>query len=162
MNKSDKNKKASWQQLIGIVFMVLTGAVCGLIMVRFLSGSDKEASLGILAYAEIFIGLYATLIFHTLVHEAGHLVFGLLTGYGFCSFRIFSFMWVKDGEKLKLRRLSLAGTGGQCLMSPPDIKDGKMPPSARCSLHSISFARTVPVLRRLFCCLRPSVLLRPL
>ncbi len=92
MNKSDKNKKASWQQLIGIVFMVLTGAVCGLIMVRFLSGSDKEASLGILAYAEIFIGLYATLIFHTLVHEAGHLVFGLLTGYGFCSFRIFSFM----------------------------------------------------------------------
>lgn len=83
--------------------------------------------MGILAYAEIFIGLYATLIFHTLVHEAGHLVFGLLTGYGFCSFRIFSFMWVKDGEKLKLRRLSLAGTGGQCLMSPPDIKDGKMP-----------------------------------
>ena len=80
MNKSDKNKKASWQQLIGIVFMVLTGAVCGLIMVRFLSGSDKEASLGILAYAEIFIGLYATLIFHTLVHEAGHLVCGLLTG----------------------------------------------------------------------------------
>lgn len=127
MNKSDKNKKAAWQQLIGIVFMVLTGAVCGLIMVRFLSGSDKEASLGILAYAEIFIGLYATLIFHSLVHEAGHLVFGLLTGYGFCSFRIFSFMWVKDGEKLKLRRLSLAGTGGQCLMSPPDIKDGKMP-----------------------------------
>lgn len=87
MNKSDKNKKTAWQQLIGIVFMVLTGAVCGLIMVRFLSGSDKEASLGILAYAEIFIGLYATLIFHTLVHEAGHLVFGLLTGYGFCSFR---------------------------------------------------------------------------
>ena len=127
MNKSDKNKKASWQQLIGIVFMVLTGAVCGLIMVRFLSGSDKEASLGILAFAEIFLGLYATVIFHTLVHEAGHLVFGLLTGYGFCSFRIFSFMWVKDGEKLKLRRLSLAGTGGQCLMSPPDIKDGKMP-----------------------------------
>lgn len=127
MNKPDKNKKAAWQQLIGIVFMVLTGAVCGLIMVRFLGGSDKEASFGILAYTEIFIGLYAALIFHTLVHEAGHLVFGLLTGYGFCSFRIFSFMWVKDGEKLKLRRLSLAGTGGQCLMSPPDIKDGKMP-----------------------------------
>lgn len=36
-------------------------------------------------------------------------------------------MWVKDREKIKFRRLSLAGTGGQCLLIPPDRKDGKYP-----------------------------------
>jgi hypothetical protein len=54
-------------------------------------------------------------------------VFGLLSGYRFSSFRVFSFMWVKEGESIKCKRHSVAGTGGQCLMSPPDIKDGKMP-----------------------------------
>ena len=38
-----------------------------------------------------------------------------------------SFMWVKDNEKIKFRRLTIAGTGGQCLMTPPDMKDGRIP-----------------------------------
>ena len=71
--------------------------------------------------------MYAAFIFHIIVHEGGHLVFGLLSGYHFSSFRVFSFMWVKEGETVKLKRHSIAGTGGQCLMSPPDIKDGKLP-----------------------------------
>jgi len=62
-----------------------------------------------------------------ILHEAGHLVFGLMTGYRFSSFRILSFMWVKENDKIKLRRLSLAGTGGQCLMTPPEFNDGKFP-----------------------------------
>ena len=62
-----------------------------------------------------------------IVHEGGHLVFGLLSGYKFGSFRIGSFMWVKEGEKIALKRLSVAGTGGQCLMTPPDMVDGDIP-----------------------------------
>ena len=55
------------------------------------------------------------------------MLFGLLTGYRYVSFRVFSFMWVKDEGKIRLKRLSIAGTGGQCLMAPPDMKDGKFP-----------------------------------
>ncbi len=78
----------------------------------------------------VLLGLlltYGCMVLHILFHEAGHLIFGLLTGYRFSSFRIFSFMWLKIDGKLKLKRYSLAGTGGQCLMVPPDLKDGKLP-----------------------------------
>ncbi len=62
-----------------------------------------------------------------LVHEAGHLVFGLLTGYRFVSFRILGLMWVKGEGKVRLTRLPSSGIAGQCLMSPPEREDGKLP-----------------------------------
>ena len=71
--------------------------------------------------------MYAALFFHMIVHEAGHLLFGLMTGYKFSSFRIASFMWLNENGKIKFKRLSLSGTGGQCLMIPPDMKNGKFP-----------------------------------
>ena len=36
-------------------------------------------------------------------------------------------MWVKLGNRVQFRKLSIAGTGGQCLMIPPDLENGKMP-----------------------------------
>jgi hypothetical protein len=36
-------------------------------------------------------------------------------------------MWMKADGKIKFRRMSVAGTGGQCLMCPPDMVDGKIP-----------------------------------
>lgn len=67
------------------------------------------------------------LIISIIIHEAGHLIFGLMTGYRFVSFRIFSFALVKCDDGIKLKRYSIPGTAGQCLMAPPEIKDGKMP-----------------------------------
>lgn len=61
------------------------------------------------------------------VHEAGHYVFGRLTGYKFVSFRVGTYMVFKKNGELQAARASLDGTGGQCLMSPPDLKDGTMP-----------------------------------
>lgn len=73
------------------------------------------------------VGAYVCIFLHTIIHEAGHLIFGLISGYQFSSFRIFSFMWLKEEGTIRLRRLSIAGTGGQCLMTPPEMKDGKIP-----------------------------------
>ena len=75
----------------------------------------------------MIIWMYLAILLHMIIHEAGHLVFGLLTGYKFSSFRIFSIMWLKEDDKIVCKRLSLAGTGGQCLLLPPDMKDGKIP-----------------------------------
>ena len=124
-----KKKKLVWQQYIGVAFMMLMGAICGVVMVSYIDKSSTDAPLyqEFLSLVGLFLGMYVALFFHMLIHEAGHLVFGLLTGYKFSSFRIFSFMWMKEDGKMKLKRLSLAGTGGQCLMSPPDRKDGKIP-----------------------------------
>ncbi|MDE6161908.1 MAG: hypothetical protein K2F77_09655 [Muribaculaceae bacterium] len=55
------------------------------------------------------------------IHEAGHMVCGLASGYRFVSFRIFSFTFVRDAAgRLRVKRFSLAGTGGQCLLCPPE------------------------------------------
>lgn len=126
---SKKHKKILWQQYIGIAFMMLIGAVCGYLMIMFTDKFSDDTPLNeeILSLVGLFIGMYVALFFHLIVHEAGHLIFGLLTGYKFSSFRIGSFMWMKEDGKLTLKRLSIAGTGGQCLMSPPEMKDGKIP-----------------------------------
>ena len=127
MNK--RRRKIVWQQYIGMAFMMLIGAICGFIMVWYIDNPSADTPLyqEILSLAGLFLGMYVALFFHMIVHEAGHLVFGLMTGYKFCSFRIASFMWLKENGKLKMKRLTLAGTGGQCLMTPPDMKDGKIP-----------------------------------
>mgnify|MGYP001113349667 FL=1 len=55
-----------------------------------------------------------------MIHEAGHLVCGLLSGYKFVSFRIFDFTILRSEGRLRVKRFAVAGTGGQCLLSPPD------------------------------------------
>ena len=108
MNK--KRRKIVWQQYIGMAFMMLIGAICGFIMVWYIDNSSADAPLyqEILSLAGLFLGMYVALFFHMIVHEAGHLVFGLMTGYKFCSFRIASFMWLKENGKLKMKRLTLS------------------------------------------------------
>lgn len=124
-----KKKKTSWQQYLGIIFMILIGIFCGIIMALYIdkSSADTTAFQEIISFAVLFISLYAALLFHIIIHEAGHLVFGLMTGYKFSSFRIASFMWLKESGKIKLKRVSIAGTAGQCLMAPPDMKAGRLP-----------------------------------
>ncbi len=59
-----------------------------------------------------------------IIHELGHLVLGLMTGYRFLSYRYFSWIIVKDKVgKFHLKRYSILGTGGQCLMIPPDQEE---------------------------------------
>lgn len=122
-------KNIDWKQYIGMAFMLLVGAFCGVAIGWYIEKNCGEIPLGevIYTYAVLMLSMCVALYFHTVVHEAGHLVCGLLTGYGFCSFRIASFVWVLENGKLRLKRYRLAGTGGQCLMSPPDLKEGKMP-----------------------------------
>lgn len=44
------------------------------------------------------------------------------------SYRLGSFIWVKTPDGIKFRRYSIAGTGGQCLLSPPDMDENGMFP----------------------------------
>lgn len=128
--KKNKKKTVHWQQWLIMGFFMLIGAACGILMVRFVEqGANEEASLfeKIGPLFVLFVGLYVGIFLHLIIHEAGHLVFGLKSGYQFSSFRIGSFMWLKENDKVVRKKLSLAGTGGQCLMVPPEMKDGKIP-----------------------------------
>lgn len=89
----------------------------GIIMI-FALGTPSV--LGMFAYATIYILMIAVaFIVHIIAHEGGHCIGGLLSGYEFASFRVFNIMIVKrDGRYLR-KKFHLVGTGGQCLMAPP-------------------------------------------
>lgn len=130
-----------WLRRIGngaaaLLYFYLVGWLAGKRIgqrVDLLLGLSDEVwvrALGILwAVLALVFALFAQLI----LHEAGHLVCGLATGYKFCSFRIGGLMWQKEEDGIRRYRYSLAGTGGQCLLAPPDLVDGKMP----CVLYNL-------------------------
>lgn len=95
--------------------------------IKVLFDSEMTLSMRCMFVVGLIVCIYIAAILQLIIHEAGHLAFGLSSGYSFSSFRIADFMWQKEGDKIRLRRLSIAGTGGQCLMSPPDFKEGKIP-----------------------------------
>lgn len=61
--------------------------------------------------------------FQIIIHELGHLVCGLLTGYEFVSFRIGSLMLVKTNGSYEFKRFNIPGTGGQCLLNLKEDTD---------------------------------------
>ena len=128
MNHQKKKKKGTWGSLLVLVLCIAIGILCGILLGNSLDALGDLNFGQILLYTLLFLAeLLVADLLQLILHEAGHLVFGLMTGYGFSSFRIMSFMWVKESGKIRFRRLSIAGTGGQCLMTPPDLVDGNMP-----------------------------------
>jgi len=73
--------------------------------------------------AAIVVGLFLNIV----LHEGGHLIGGLLTGYRFVSFGVFSLTIIKENGKIVIKQYRAPGTGGGCMLSPPDMKDGKYP-----------------------------------
>lgn len=123
-----KKKKTDWGGMLMVLFFLLIGAACGLLMLDYMDAAGVEGFGSFLLYfGLLLLALYAVMYLQIILHEGGHLIFGLLTGYGFSSFRVGSLMLQKTEEGLRFRRMSLAGTGGQCLMTPPALKDGTMP-----------------------------------
>ena len=58
---------------------------------------------GFLYFIALFVFYFVTTVLHTIIHEGGHLVFGLLSGYEFLSFRVMSFTIVKKDGKLAVK-----------------------------------------------------------
>lgn len=122
-------KKKSVGSIIVFLFYILVCGTCG-----FLSGiilGKGNLSKNIIMYLiNIIITItifYLAAFLQIIIHEGGHLIFGLISGYRFVSFRIGSFMFVKKKDKIKIKRFSLMGTGGQCLMDPPEEQEGLFP-----------------------------------
>ena len=105
--------------------MVIVGAAIGVGTIVFLRKS--EITNPIIGFIILLAVMYGMMFLHIAIHEGGHLIAGLMSGYKFSSYRIGNIMWQKEENKIKIRKFSLAGTGGQCIMTPPDIKEGKLP-----------------------------------
>ena len=117
-------KKKIINGLLQILGIMIVGAIIG-----YSVGKIAGDSLSKVDTPNIILLLIAgvvVFILQVIIHEAGHLFFGLLSGYKFISFRVFDFKIIKDENgKFKIRFERLAGTGGQCLMRPPEYVEGQ-------------------------------------
>lgn len=129
--KKSKNKKEKGKKIVLSVGLTLS-FFAGCYMGGYVSGSimasleGSEVNDGTLLFCILGM-LYLGAFLHIIIHEAGHLIFGLATGYRFSSFRVGGIMLAKINGKLCLKRHKVTGTGGQCLMAPPEMKDGEIP-----------------------------------
>lgn len=125
--KMDRKKKLVTYVSLGI------GVIIGIIMDVFIIFGDKKGTLDINLFMRYFIIAILLMFFlmyplQIIIHEAGHLIGGLLTGYRFLSFRVFSTVFIKKDGRILKKKFSIKGTAGQCLMYPPELKaDGSFP-----------------------------------
>ena len=115
-------KKKNYGDIAAKIIMLLTGAVCGIFIIftmNFFGTLVKGPAAFLLMFAEAMIIMYIASFVQTIIHESGHLIFGLITGYKFVSFRIGHFMFIKERGRLKIKLYNVVGTAGQCLMMPP-------------------------------------------
>ena len=125
-----KKQKASGKLLrfLPVIIWAVLGAALGIALCVWADSLFPEGSIGTaLVLLILLLALVLSLFLHIILHEGGHLIAGLLSGYRFCSFRIGSVEWTKTENGIHLHRLSLAGTGGQCLMAPPELQNGTYP-----------------------------------
>ena len=119
--ENKKKVKAKLVSTLPYIVGMICGGLLGYFGMEIFSGHGLEIPLLILSFAVIVYVLIIT-------HEAGHLVCGLLSGYKFVSFRIGSLIFVKQEDKILRKKFSIPGTGGQCLLDPPDKdEDGGYP-----------------------------------
>lgn len=102
---------------------IFMGIKMGQLMRLYDGEKDKFLIIAVLTFATIFIWMF----FHIIVHEAGHMFAGLATGYAFVSFRVGKITLVKTTYGMRLRKMMILGTAGQCLMCPPDVEPENCP-----------------------------------
>ena len=128
--KTTKNKKQKAGGIISMVIILLIGFAAGWLVTAYADragGADTESGAFLIRLLYLVFCIYLAFFQQGAVHEAGHLICGLLSGYGFASYRIGSLMWIKQYGKVRFKRFSIAGTGGQCLMTPPELTEEGMP-----------------------------------
>ena len=130
------------KNILKMVLSLLIGALIGIaavgVLVFVLEGRDgmvdvvdKVCELPLVDFVvpilHAFAAMALAIVLHIVLHEGGHLLMGLATGYRFSSFRIASIAFVRKDGQIRVRRYKLAGTGGQCLMLPPEMPVEQVP-----------------------------------
>ena len=129
METIKKRKSGNFSGILTLIFYLGIGGGAGYFLAEELVSFSKSnpSFPSLLLFFLAILLIYCAFFFQVIIHEAGHLVFGLATGYQFSSFRIGKWMFIKNASKIRLKRFSISGTGGQCLLAPPPYHQGNFP-----------------------------------
>ena len=115
-------EKRGSNALHGIMLILLV--VCTWWGISYTGSTDNSLSSSLVV---LMIAVLAGLYLNIILHEVGHLIGGLLSGYEFVLFFVSNLTFIKQNGKLKVKKYRTPGTGGGCMLSPLDMKDGKYP-----------------------------------
>lgn len=116
-----KKRNGTLATIFIMVLYLCIGAVAGFLAGEYLDELfGKDAPVWVQMISVILMLMIAFIMFfiHIIIHEGGHLVFGLISGYRFSSFRIGNIIFSKQDGKMDVKKFSIPGTGGQCIMIP--------------------------------------------
>ncbi|MDO4497450.1 MAG: hypothetical protein Q4B58_06455 [Bacteroidales bacterium] len=130
------------KKILKIIAGALGGGVIGLAIVALIiwlidgdeafntlrEHKDVGALKLVLSIVYSLVAMAMAVILQFALHELGHLLGGLATGYKFVSIRLYRFTLVKEQDRLRLKQFDLPGTGGQCIMTLPDDTDSERVP----------------------------------
>ena len=124
-----KVKKSTIFTIIGLILGIFLGVFISVITLNFIDKYFKGGGIGIelIKISIVFVLVFVSFLIQIIIHEGGHLIFGLLSGYTFVSFRVGSATFVKDEGKWRIKKFNIPGTGGQCLLMPPEIDNENFP-----------------------------------
>ena len=127
MEKKEGKSLKIFKTVAFALFGLALGAGLGFGMIALLGHCFEEFSfIAMLISVAVIIPL--VYFMEIILHESGHLIAGLMTGYRFSSFRVLSLLLVKSEGRYSFKRFSIPGTLGQCLLIPPEKKeDGSYP-----------------------------------
>lgn len=117
--------------VIGLGFVwLMIWLIDGENMFSVISNGSKDVKAWKVALSCLctFTSLIIAVVLNFALHETGHLLGGLATGFNFLSIRLFKYALVKDEDGLHLKKFNIAGTGGQCLMDLPENIDAEKVP----------------------------------
>lgn len=130
--KKRLERKRMWGGVAFIGLNLIMGLIVGFVGVIVVMRQGRldsdDGDLGFVIWLfGFFVMLALSSYLQIVIHEFGHFIFGKLSGYSLSSFRIGKIAFVKKGEKVVVQKLNVPGTGGQCLMSPPEINPYNIP-----------------------------------
>lgn len=122
MSKKKKMSPTTFVKIFTFLFFMALGAFAVSYEFRYFGKMT-------IRYYVYTIGIFLVSIpLHVIVHEVGHLLTGLLSGYKFLMFRLFNQLWIQTDNGLSKRKQYIPGVLGQALMTPPEPNEGKQPP----------------------------------
>lgn len=124
INMKKKASKGVFGQICAAATYFIIGIFMGYAFQQMAKNNGESLPITDLKFIIVFLAVFFIQI---ILHETGHLLFGLLTGYRFVSFRVGLINLIKQNGKFKIKKYSLANTIGQCLLVPPEPVNGKYP-----------------------------------
>lgn len=106
-------------QIFNFLIYLIAGGICGYFGFRLFDTSDNN----IFAMFWVICSFYVAMLIQVIIHECGHLIFGVISGYKFLSIRFFNLTLIKKDNHIHLKSFKIPGTLGQCLLTIDDFHE---------------------------------------